>query len=273
MDPGTEEWQILAAEVTNALTDLYGNSAKLGQSFNRVEVEAFSPGSVVVDYYLVFDHLEEGLTTRDLKEVTKEMVERDGKLGRFQIDTHFSDFIVVGTNEEAEPSTGPDEEEMLLPKWAIAVVVIGLGSLAFVIIFGASMLAKRRRVSRGKKQGMSLTEEMVYELNRSGSHGYGLDGYSYAGGLGPDGLVNMESWKTGEKLKHMRDQERFKRGSSQTSSGVGSSTPGPYQSNMYDSWKTEWNPHYRDYQTTHLPQPTSSYMTKGGRRPAYEDDF
>lgn len=271
LDPLTEEWQILAAEVTNELSDLYRNSAKLGQYFNRVEVEAFSPGSVVVDYYIVFDQLQDVLSTRDLKEITMEMVEPDGKLGTFTIDPHYSDFIVVGTNEEAEPSTGPDEEEMLLPKWAIAVVVIGLGSLAFVIIFGASMLAKRRRVSRGKKQGMSLTEEMVYELNRSGSHGYGLDGYSYAGGLGPDGLINMESWKTGEKLRDQK--QRFQRGSSQTSSGVGSSTPGPYQTNMYDSWKTEWNPHYRDYQTTHYPQPTSSYMTKGGRRPAYEDDF
>ena len=40
----------------------------------------------------------------------------------------------------------------------------------------------------------------------------------------------------------------------------------PYQSGLYDSWKTEWNPTYRDYQTTHYPYPTSSYMTKGGRR-------
>ena len=39
---------------------------------------------------------------------------------------------------------------------------------------------------------MSLTEEMVYELNRSGSHGYGLDGgYNY----GNESFMNMESWK------------------------------------------------------------------------------
>ena len=42
--------------------------------------------------------------------------------------------------ELSEPATGPEEEEMLLPQWAIAVVVIGLASLAFVIIFGASMV-------------------------------------------------------------------------------------------------------------------------------------
>ena len=129
-------------------------------------------------------------------------------------------------------------------------------------------------MSRSKKAGMSLTEEMVYELNRSGSHGYGLDGYNYGNN---ETFMNMESWKMDKagnqrfKVGHWRLEGKrnklvkFQRGSS-SSSGPASSTPGPYQSNMYDSWKTEWNPHYRDYQTTHYPQPTSSYMTKGGRR-------
>ena len=103
------------------------------------------------------------------------------------------DFIVVGV-EVPEPSTGQDDDYMLLPPWAVAVVVIGLASVAFVIIFGVSMvnnlikmflcnhhslssspppilqLAKRRKISRGGKggkQAISLTEEMVYEMNRS----------------------------------------------------------------------------------------------------------
>ena len=98
---------------------------------------------------------------------------------------------------------------------------------------------------------------------------------------------------------------RYKRGSS-SSSGGGTERPragrrgeeeGPYQSGLYDrwhtvilnciifvtaivitllvslpltllltSWKTEWNPTYRDYQTSQYPHATSSYMTKGGRR-------
>ena len=70
----------------------------------------------------------------------------------------------------------------------------------------------------------------------------------------------------------------FQRGSSSSSGGgtgisggggaggAGGGGSGPYQSGLYDSWKTEWNPTYRDYQTTHYPHPTSSYMTKGGRR-------
>ena len=72
----------------------------------------------------------------------------------------------------------------------------------------------------------------------------------------------------------------FQRGSSSSSGGGtvpgggvrggeglgGAGGAGPNQSGLYDSWKTEWNPTYRDYQTTHYPHPTSSYMTKGGRR-------
>lgn len=138
------------------------------------------------------------------------------------------------------------------------------------------MLLKRRKISQGRgksgKQAISLTEEMVYEMNRSGSgSGYaGLDAAYHNYGM------DMESWKSDKY-----SQGRFKRGSSSSSGGGtvqgggggGGGAAGPYQSGLYDSWKTEWNPTYRDYQTTHYPHPTSSYMTKGGRRPSYEDDF
>ena len=156
---------------------------------------------------------------------------------------------------------------------------------------------------KGGKQAISLTEEMVYEMNRSGSTGYsGLDAAYHNYGLqGGD----MESWKSDKYSQHIfaliyikcifsrySQQGRYKRGSS-SSSGGGTErqgrghdrSEGPYQSGLYDrleqksvlcffqilklvcnSWKTEWNPTYRDYQTTHYPHPTSSYMTKGGRR-------
>lgn len=84
--------------------------------------------------------------------------------------------------------------------------------------------------------------------------------------------MDMESWRS-DKYSN----GRYKRGSSSSSGGgthTGYSSRGdrdrgetsPYQSGLYDSWKTEWNPTYKDYQTTHYPYPTSSYMTKGGRR-------
>ena len=77
--------------------------------------------------------------------------------------------------------------------------------------------------------------------------------------------------------------------SSSTSGGGGysKSTPSPYQSQLYDSWKTEWNApayHYDHYRTgpsggssgdedRHQRAPSASYMTKGGRRQSYDDDF
>jgi len=273
-NPHTKEWQELSIIVTNELEELYRNS-ELGSSFDRIEVEAFSKGSVIVDYYVVFHELPAKVSTQDLKDIVEYETRKEpgsNMLGEsLRIDPKYSDFIVVGT-EEAEPSTEIPEEDMLLPPWAVAVVCIGMASVAFVIICGVSMLAKRRRMSRASKSGkqaLSLTEEMVYEMNRSGSGYSGLDAayHNY-------GMDGMESWKSDKY-----SQGRFKRGSS-SSSGGGyvtrgelSAERGPHQSGLYDSWKTEWNPTFRDYQTSHYPHPTSSYMTKGGRRPSYEDDF
>lgn len=39
------------------------------------------------------------------------------------------------------PTVGLAEENVLLPQWAIAVIVIGLASLLFVIIFGVTVVS------------------------------------------------------------------------------------------------------------------------------------
>ena len=88
---------------------------------------------------------------------------------------------------------------------------------------------------KGGKQAISLTEEMVYEMNRSSSTGYsGLDAAYHNYGLqGGD----MESWKSDKYSQ----QGRYKRGSS-SSSGGGTERQGrgndrgegPYQSGLYD---------------------------------------
>merc|ERR1712115_505624 len=113
-------------------------------------------------------------------------------LGELRIDPTYSDFIVVST-DDSPPPPEPQSEDFL-PPWAVAVIVIGLASVAFVIVFGVSMLVKRRKISQGRgksgKQAISLTEEMVYEMNRSGSgSGYaGLDAAYHDYGM------DMESW-------------------------------------------------------------------------------
>ena len=126
-----------------------------------MEVEAFSQGSIIVDYYVVFKDLERKVTTQDLKDtVDRETKMPDNKnmLGstNLRIDPKWSDFIgngiykfflaisklnslVVSTQE---PKTAPSQQnEDFLPPWAVAVIVIGLASVAFVIVFGVSMVS------------------------------------------------------------------------------------------------------------------------------------
>ena len=83
---------------------LYLKSA-LANSFERVEVEAFSPGSIVVDYYLVFKELPSGrkVTTQDLKDIVDvETKQTDSKnmLGNLRIDPTFSDFRIEAPDAE-----------------------------------------------------------------------------------------------------------------------------------------------------------------------------
>lgn len=43
--------------------------------------------------------------------------------------------------KHTQPTVGYADENVLLPQWAIAVIVIGLASLLFVIIFGVTVVS------------------------------------------------------------------------------------------------------------------------------------
>jgi len=52
------------------------------------------------------------------------------------------DLIIVSVVErEVYPTAGYVDEDNFLPQWAIAVIVIGLASLLFVIIFGVTVVS------------------------------------------------------------------------------------------------------------------------------------
>lgn len=103
----------------------------------------------------------------------------------------------------------------------------------------------------------------------------------------------------------------FQRQSNHSSSSGGDyskSTTSPYQSQLYDSWKTEWDGYYDEFRSGpsggggggrgggkggggrgypsrggggggeegghhQQTQQTNTYLTKGGRRQSYDDDF
>ena len=58
-------------------------------------------------------------------------------------------------NETASPNSA-EKEERALPDWAIAVIVIGLGSVAFVIIFGITVVRYYFTVHFPFKNGVVL---------------------------------------------------------------------------------------------------------------------
>ena len=72
--------------------------SSLGKSFERVEIEAFSRGSIIVDYYVVFKELEQKITTQDLKDtvdIETKQADNSNMLGstNLRIDPKYSDFI------------------------------------------------------------------------------------------------------------------------------------------------------------------------------------
>jgi len=331
LDPNTYEWQDLAEKITLMLSKVYSNSL-LGDSFDRIEVEEFIKGSVIVNYYVHFKDLDEPVSTNDLKFILNQELEVDGAgpeddgvsaLGRFKVDPIYTDFVVV--HDGIGPSA-PLEEDGGLPDWAIAVVVIGLGSFAFVLVFGITVMTNRRgRRSTKKKHDLPLTEEMLNELNKNSLSGYGHHGMGHSApgmterhhpstmngggydnyGQDPDDFYDMEDVWNNDRYNF--GQSKYKRQSNMSSSSGGGnyskSTSSPYQSQLYDSWKTEWNAptfsydqynrsggggvssgdddrhhrhddrHERGRSHNNGRQSASSYMTKGGRRPSYDDDF
>ena len=53
----------------------------------------------------------------------------------------YVNFVVAVLGELEATPLEKEEQQETLPQWAIAVVVIGLASLAFVVIFGVSMVS------------------------------------------------------------------------------------------------------------------------------------
>ena len=76
------------------MNEVYRKSS-LGQSFERVEVEAFSRGSIVVDYYVVFKNLE-----RTVRESLK----------TFEIVETLIHFFCSGDNSGSEGHGGQRDE-------------------------------------------------------------------------------------------------------------------------------------------------------------------
>ena len=71
-----------------------------------------------------------------------------------------SPFPVVG-DKDFGPSE-PLQEESGLPDWAIAVVVIGLGSFAFVLVFGITVVSSHSILWQEQGYFISANNNLCY---------------------------------------------------------------------------------------------------------------
>ncbi|KAF5308399.1 hypothetical protein FQR65_LT06220 [Abscondita terminalis] len=273
LDRNTKEWQILANEVQYQLEDVYSKSDVLSKWYKKIRIDGFSKGSVLVDYLVELNNVSREINTKDLKGLFHDALEealaknantREAKssdlgknadddnkllLGNFMVDPTYTDFVVLP--KQILPTVGYAEDNVLLPQWAIAIIVIGLASLLFVIIFGVTVIINKQKNAK-KKQPSTLTEEMLNELNKN--HMGGIDNY------GAEDLYNMEDvWN--DKPYETKLPKKRSAGSLHDNS----------MPNIYDSWRSEWNGYY--YNTYYGNHPGSSHSGYGRRRSDYDTNF
>lgn len=264
LDHNTAEWKQLAKDVEAQLNEVYSKAQNLSKWYKKVRIDSFSKGSVLVDYFVELTDLTRDLNTLEIKKLFHEALtpapvpttttaepstdvdEEDGEdrpskqtkesiqsavprvkevflLGKFKVDPVSTDFTVIP--KQILPTVTAEEEDLFLPQWAIAVIVIGLASLLFVILFGVTVLINRQKAAK-KKAPTPLTADMLNELNKN--HMGGIDNF------GAEDLYNLDdAW---DDHGHDVKPKRFS-----------NSMHGSSASNIYDSWRSQRHPNEGNY--------------------------
>ncbi|XP_034653221.1 flocculation protein FLO11 [Drosophila subobscura] len=271
LDHNTLEWKNLAHELEAQLNEVYSSADQLNKWYKKVRIDSFSKGSVLVDYYVELANITEDVDTQEIRQLfhdaltkpvapalpdkdaqenetdsvsgpqEEQLVTASYQMGKYIIDPVATDFSVIAKNVNTNVEFA--EEDLLIPQWAIVVIVIGVGSLVFIIIFGVTVLLNRQK--RAKKTPIPLTNDMLNELKVN--HMGGADNY------GVDDFYNIDDpWNdTKQPIK----PKRF------TNSMHGSNS-----SNIYDSWRSTRHPHSNaDY--FYDQQPTYSQKGDSLKRP------
>lgn len=179
LDHNTPEWKLLASEIETQLDKVYSKSPALSKWYKTITIDSFSPGNnaintgkpdknagVLVDFFVQLNQLGRTVSTADIRRLFHETLQKEGnlgssaqplqygnggdyeglylKLGRFTVDPARTDFIVLPKPTRSVTATAGTDDAWL-PQWAVAVMVIGLASLLFVLIFGITVLVSRNK--------------------------------------------------------------------------------------------------------------------------------
>lgn len=86
--------KVIIMDILFQLDSLYRRSP-LAPWYERVEIDAFNPGSVLVDYILHLTDIADTLDTTDLKDILNQEMEENESfvLGNYTLDPKGTDFI------------------------------------------------------------------------------------------------------------------------------------------------------------------------------------
>nr|XP_034181752.1 mucin-5AC [Osmia lignaria] len=267
LDRNTQEWQNLANEIEKEMNFIFSKSAVLAKWYKKVRIDSFSEGSILVDYFVELTDLEQKVNTQELKVIFHDSLRTYNtnrwnetqtkgsiKLGSFTIDPKYTDFVVIPKLSGPQYS---EKDDKLIPQWTIAVIVIGVGGLLFIIIFGVSVLINRHNASKLKPSISTIYEEEVAKnITSHRSSDYSKPVHTIW--TDPDVSWNDKSFEsTSNKVlveKSFQDNKKY---------------------NMYDSWRSEWNGYY--YNGSHTSSKYGGYDSttnlSSRHHPDYDTNF
>ncbi|XP_076248336.1 uncharacterized protein LOC143188139 isoform X2 [Calliopsis andreniformis] len=267
LDRNTQEWQKLANEIEQEMNFIFSKSSVLAKWYKKIKIDSFSEGSILVDYFVELTNLGQNVNTQELKVIFHDALRTYNsnrwndtntkgsiKLGSFIIDPKYTDFVVI---PKVTTPQYIEKDDRLIPQWAIAIIVIGVGGLVFIIIFGVSVLINRHNGSKLKPSASAIYEEEVAKnITSHRSSDYSKPIHTIW--TDPDVSWNDKSFEsTSNKVlveKSFQDNKKY---------------------NMYDSWRSEWNGYY--YNGSHASSKYGGYDSttnlSSRHHPDYDTNF
>ncbi|XP_014473258.1 PREDICTED: uncharacterized protein LOC106743684 [Dinoponera quadriceps] len=266
-DRNTREWQELASQVEREMNFIFSKSTVLTKWYKNIRIDSFSQGSILVDYFVELADLQQRVNTQELKVIFHDSLRTYNsnrwnetstkgalRMGIFTIDPKYTDFVVI---PKLSTPQYIEKDDRLIPQWAIAVIVIGVGGLLFIIVFGVSVLVNRQNGAKLKPAMSTIYEEEVVKHTSSHrSNDYSKPVHTIW--TDPDVSWNDKSFEsTSNKIlvdKPFQDNKKY---------------------NLYDSWRSEWNGYY--YNPSHTSSKYGGYDSttnlSSRHHPDYDTNF
>ncbi|XP_057330938.1 mucin-2 isoform X2 [Microplitis mediator] len=275
LDRNTKEWQLLADEIEKEMNLVFLKSAILRKWYKNIRIDAFSQGSILVDYFVELQDLSQKINTQELKVLFHDSLRAYNahrwnetkinkgpvRLGNFVIDPKSTDFVVIPRVTLPQQL---DKDDRLIPQWAIAVIVIGVGGLLFIIIFGVSVLVNRQNAAKLKPPtagmyGEDAAKNIIHSSHVASSH---RSSHEY-----PKSEIST-IWNEADAWK----EKSFESNSNKIlMDGI---VPENEKYNVYDSWRSDWNGYY--YQPSHTSSKFVGYESTANfsrHPPDYDTNF